>query len=256
MPKASQLYVAAYDVHYPQYDKRTFAALIDFLGENRVDGFIFGGDQLDNACISHHNRGKGLYKLPGQYAAETKGFDRHILTQIESKIGDAERVWIKGNHDNWEYELTESSPEMQGSVERDILLNLRDRGWNVIEMGRPFVKGELTFVHGEALSGCGNQNSAMHARKAIEVYCRNVVYGHYHAPQSYTKILPTDDTRKWMAYCSPVIADCNPTYLENRPTAWLNGFTIVEFREKGLFNVYPVIVIDGKFSFGGKVYGK
>ena len=39
----------------------------------------------------------------------------------------------------------------------------------------------------------------------------------------------------------------------------MNGFTIVELQEpekkNSNFNVYPVIVSNGKFSFGGTVYG-
>lgn len=258
MAKKSEtsLWIGCYDVHYPSYHKPTFNALLDFLRHNRIDGFVFGGDQLDNACISHHNKGKGLYKLPGQYAAETKGFDKEILKPIENLLPEGcSKQWLIGNHDGWEFELVETHPELQGSIERPLLLNLKERGWNVTEMGRAFKHGELTFIHGEVLTGVGNQAAGFHAKKALEIYCSNVLYGHMHAPQSFTKLLPSDSSRKWMSWCSPIIGDVNPKYLENRPTAWLNGFTIIEFRDKGLFNVYPVVVIDGKFSFGGKVYG-
>lgn len=255
--KETELWVAAYDIHYPMYHKPTFNALLDFLNSNSVDGFVFGGDQFDNSCISHHNKGKGLYKLPGQYAAETKGFDRDVLSAIERLLPDtAERVWIEGNHDHWEFELVETHPELLGSVERPVLLDVMERGWKLVPMGTCFKKGELTFIHGEALTGVGNQAAGVHSKKALEIYCTNVLYGHMHAPQSFTKVLPSDTSRKWMSWCSPIIGDVNPKYLENRPTAWLNGFTIVEFRDKGLFNVYPIVVIDGQFSFGGKVYGK
>lgn len=254
--KETQLWVAAYDIHYPATHKPTLDALLDFLGRNSVDGFVFGGDQFDNACISHHNRGKGLYKLPGQYAAETKGFDKNILSPIEGLLPeDAERVWIEGNHDNWEFELVETHPELLGTIERPVLLDIQERGWKYVPMGTCFKKGELTIIHGEALTGVGNQAAGVHAKKALEIYCTNVLYGHMHAPQSFTKVLPSDTNRKWMSWCSPILGDVNPKYLENRPTAWLNGFTIIEFRDKGLFNVYPIVVIDGKFSYGGKIYG-
>lgn len=250
-----ELWVAAYDIHYPVIHKPTFNAMLDFIENNKVSGFVFGGDQFDNSCISHHNRGKGLYKLPGQYAKETKGFDADILKPIEAHLGDIPKIWIEGNHDNWEYELIETHPELQGSIERPLLLNIEERDWKYVPMGTGYKYGELTFIHGETLTGVGNQASAMHAKKAIETYCTNVLYGHMHSPQSFTKVLPSDTKRKWMSWCSPVIGDVNPKYLENRPTAWLNGFTIIEFRANGLFNVYPVVVIDGQFSFGGKIYG-
>jgi hypothetical protein len=34
----------------------------------------------------------------------------------------------------------------------------------------------------------------------------------------------------------------HPDYLRNRPTAWLNGFSIVElYTANGFFNLYPVV---------------
>jgi hypothetical protein len=62
-----------------------------------------------------------------------------------------------------------------------------------------------------------------------------------------------------MAYCSPAACTTNPTYLHNRPTAWVNGITLVELHNpndpRSNFNVYPIIVSDGRFSFDGEVYG-
>lgn len=254
--KDVEIWIAAYDIHFPQYHKPTFNALLDFLRRNRVDGFLFGGDQLDNACISHHNKGKGLYKLPGQYRKETEGFNNEILKPIERLLGKGvTKVWLPGNHGYWEHELVETNPELEGSVEREQLLGLEARGWKVVPFGKSYRYGELTFIHGNELGGVGNQNSAQHAKKAVEMYCTNVLYGHYHSPQLYTKILPTDSRRKWQAHCSPILGDVNPLYLENRATAWLNGFCVIEVRKNGEFNIYPIIVIDGVFSFAGKIYG-
>jgi hypothetical protein len=40
----------------------------------------------------------------------------------------------------------------------------------------------------------------------------------------------------------------------------VNGFTFIELHDpekaNSNFNVFPVIVSDGKFSYGGEVYGK
>lgn len=259
MPKNKEVKtaVAIYDLHYPQHHQPTVDAILDFLTRNKPDIVILGGDQLDCAEISHHNKHKGLYKLPGSYKRNIDNFDKNILKKIEASISsDCQKIWIQGNHENWSYELVEHNPELQGMVEPELLLNLEERGWQFVPFNHSFKYGELTIIHGAELAGCGNQNSTFHAKKAMEIFCTNVLYGHYHAPQTFTKLLPTDQKRKWQAHCAPIAGNVNPLYLENRPTAWLHGWVVIEFRKDGEFNLYPVIAIDGVASYGGKLYGK
>ena len=232
--------------------------MLDFISRNRkkIAGFYFGGDQLDNAELSHHNAGKPLYKPTGSYHRNTRSFDEQILTPIERALpADATRIWQTGNHDDWEGQFVAVHPELLGTIERRGLLGLDERGWTVIPCGSGYKLGKLTLIHGETLSGIGNQASGYHAKKAVETYCGSVVYGHMHSPQSYTKVLPHNQTDKWQGHCAPILGKVNPMYLRNRPTAWLNGFIIVELQENNNFNVYSVIVTNGRFSFAGETYG-
>lgn len=260
---ARNLWVAAYDVHAPEVDKPTLAALLDFLQKNKknIAGFVFGGDQLTNNEISHWTAGKPLHRPPGAFRKNTEWFNENVLKPVEDRLlPDTEKIWIEGNHDNYEYQLVEKQPELQGLVERPILLGLEDRGWSVIPIGHHYKLGKLLIIHGEALSGIGNQASIYHSKKAVENYGSSVLYGHMHSPQSYTRILPHDKRNKWSAWCAPIVGAVNPGYLRNRPTAWLNGFVIIELHKPGAtdsnFNVYPITVSDGRFSFAGEVYGK
>lgn len=250
----SKTWVCLFDIHYPKYDKRTFNAAMQFIRDSKPVGILLGGDQLDNEEISHHNRSKPFYRERASYKRNSDGFDRDILRPLEKAVGRGEKIWLIGNHCDWERQLIEENPELEGIVERPILLNLASREWKVVPLGHSYKLGELNVIHGEILTGIGNQAGAYPAKKAIEIYGGNVLAGHTHAPQSFTKISPVEEKKKHMAWISPIIGATNPSYLRNRPTAWLNGFTIVELREKGLFNLYPVVVIDGEFSYGGKVY--
>lgn len=259
---AKNLWVGVWDLHYPQIHKPTWTAILDFLTKNKkkIAGFYFGGDQFHNDEISHHTAGRPLLRPPGSYKNNTTRFDKNILTALEDILpADANKIWQIGNHDNWESDLVERMPEFQGTVERPLLLNLESRGWQVIQMGDSYKLGKLTLLHGEVLSGIGNQASAYHAKRAVETYCSSVVYGHMHSPQSYTKVLPHKQNDKWQAWCAPTAGIVNPLYLRNRPTAWLNGFVIIELHnpenKNSNFNVYTIIVSDGKFCFGGEVYG-
>lgn len=262
MSTKRNLWVTLFDLHVPEVHEPTWNATMDFIRRNqdRIAGFLFGGDQANNTEISHHTQGKPLFRPTGSYKRNTQLLDLRAK-QIERILPEeAERVWIVGNHDAWEDQLVEHQPELQGTVERPILLGLEERGWEVIKLGEPKMLGKLTVIHGEALTGIGNQASVYHAKRAVETYCTSVLYGHLHSAQSYTKVLPHSRKDKWMAFCSPAACATNPAYLQNRPTAWVNGLTLVELHdprnERSNFNVYPVIVSDGQFSFGGEVYGK
>ena len=76
-----------------------------------------------------------------------------------------------------------------------------------------------------------------------------------HSPSSAPRIAPYSQTDRSMAWVSPCVADVNPAYLRNKPTAWVNGFTIAKVRANGDFQVYPVIVSRGVFTFAGTTFG-
>ncbi len=253
------LWIADFDKHSPKVDWPTHNAMMDFIGKNKekIVGFVFGGDQNDNEEISHHNKSKILFRSPGSYARNTKLFDEKVLTPIEAALSKTTaRVWIEGNHDDWENQLVQEQPELMGTVERRLLLNLDKRGWQFIPTGHVFQLGKLKVIHGETLTGLGNQAAANHALRAVLAYGSSVLYGHIHSPQSASRIAPFSQKDKHMAWCSPIGGKTNPSYLRNKPTAWVNGFTLVDLRADGTFNILPIVVTKGQFSFGGTTYGK
>lgn len=258
LTKREGLWVWAFDIHSPKIHRPTLNALLHYISDNtdQIVGFGFGGDQLDNEEISHHNKKKIIFRSPGSYRRNTDFFDREILSPIEAQLRpDTAKVWISGNHDDWENQLVQEQPELLGTVERPLLLNVEKRGWEFVPTGSIYKLGKLSVIHGETLTGLGNQASLYHAKRAVEAYGRSVLYGHIHSAQSYTRVAPFSQTEKHMAWCSPIIGITNPTYLRNRPTAWINGFTIVEVQINGNFNVYPIVVTNGRFRFGGVTYG-
>jgi len=245
-------YVVAHDLHYPAYSEKTWNAMMEFIKHVKPAGFIFGGDQFNNEEISHHTKGKPFYRERASFKKNTTGFTREILVPLEKSLGGAERIWIIGNHDDWEHELIEEQPELEGIIERHEAM--AERGWKVVPLGHSYKLGELNVIHGEILTGIGNQAGAYPAKKAIEIYAGNVLAGHTHAAQSFSKISPVEVKKKYMAWIAPILGATNPNYLRNRPTSWMNGWTVVELRDKGMFNLYPVICIDGEASYGGKLF--
>lgn len=252
----SKTWMVIHDLHYPKVHWPTFNAALHFMRENEVAGFLFGGDQFDNEEISHHTKGKPLFRPRASYRRNEHGFKHEIFVPLMKVIPrDAPRVWIIGNHDRFEYDLVEAHPEMEGTVERVRTLELEKYGWNIVPLGHAFKIGKLNVIHGEILTGIGNQVGMYPSKKAVELYGASVLAGHTHAPQSFAKISPVEHTQKHMGWIAPCCCVTNPAYLQNRPTAWLNGFTIVEEMAGGMFNVFPCITLNGKIAYGGKVYG-
>lgn len=250
-------YVVLADIHWPKTNIPTVNAVKDFLAQNKVDGLVYQGDQLDFECISHHTKGKPLYRVRNGYKKDLQGFEATVLKPIDKLLkANADKYWIKGNHERFEHDMVEEQPELEGVLDHVSHLKLEELGYKVIELGHCIKLGKLNIIHGEVLSGIGNQGGIFPARKAVELYGGNVLAAHSHSPQMFTKISPVEHTQKHQGYINAILGDTNPSYLRNRPTAWGHGFSIVELHEDGTYNLYLVNVHKGVFSFGGKVYGE
>lgn len=251
-----KIYAVLADIHYPKIHRPTLNAVSDFLSQNKVDGLVYQGDQLDFECISHHTKNKPLYRIRNGYKKDIEGFEREVLLPIEKHLRrNTERFWIKGNHERFEHDLVEEQPELEGILDHVQHLKLIERGYEITELGHALKIGKLNIVHGEILSGIGNQGGVFPARKAVELYAGNVLAAHSHAMQMFTKVSPVEHTQKWAGYINGIIGETNPSYLKNRPTAWTHGFTLIELHEDATYNLYLINIHKGRFSFGGKMYG-
>jgi hypothetical protein len=248
-------WISAHDSHFPKLHWPTFNVMLSFIAKNRIAGFVFGGDQFDNQEISHHTKSKPLFRERAAYRRNTENFKSQVLAPLVSALPtSAQKVWITGNHERFEQDMIEEQPELEGMIDHVELLGLREKSWNVIPLGHAFSLGKLTIIHGEILTGIGNQAGMFPSKKAVELYAGNVLAGHTHAPQSFTRISPVGESSRWMGWIAPILGATNPDYLRNRPTAWVNGFTIIEVRQDGRFNLFPIMVFKGEFTYGGRHY--
>ena len=249
LPK-SETWVAAYDLHSPDEDRPTVDCMFSFIAKNSIGGFFAGGDQNNNTEVSPHTKNKPKLRAEaGSLIANAKYLDSHFVKPLENILPKkAKRVWLDGNHDHWIEQMIEEGAELEG-LQTHKYLNLEERGWKYLECGKEYTKGKLTLIHGEQLTSSANS-----AKQAVEMYCSSVLFGHFHTVQSYAKVMVSKPENKWIAYCSPILANVKAYYLRNKPTSWVNGFDVIEFRENGHFNVYPVVCIKGVASYGGRTY--
>jgi UDP-2,3-diacylglucosamine pyrophosphatase LpxH len=172
-----RLWACLYDVHHPEYDKKTFRAILSFIRQNHVDGLLLGGDALDLSCVSHWNRDLPGNKRKGELKSDLDGFEREILQPLEALLPrGCQKVFLTGNHCRFIEDPTESMPELDGMLDFKKYLRLTERGFKVIPLGGEYKIGDLLCIHCEVV-GSGGGNAT---KKAVEIYCQNILMGHGH----------------------------------------------------------------------------
>jgi hypothetical protein len=245
--------VSAFDSHCPHVDWKTWGAVTDYTKKNRdkVGVFVFGGDNVDCGSISHHTKGKPIFRPRGGFKAELDLFRSRMLDPIDKILKPGtEKIFFEGNHEFWLRQLLEEQPELEGMLDIASYLELEARGWKFVPQGGHYKRGHLKWIHGDVLTG--GQNAP---RKALDTYVESIVFGHFHAFASATKVLPHSAKYKWQAWATGCIGRLDASYLKRKPTGWLSGFALTEFYgNSGNFNHFPITVFNGRFAYGGKLY--
>lgn len=247
-------YVLAYDLHYPEHDPAAWACVMDYVRSNEVDGFIFGGDQLDLSCISHHTAHKPLYRPQGALKSNLEGFNQEILDPLDEALGPKAGKWFFiGNHEAWLTEqLAEVNPELDGMISLEEELHLEERGFRVVPQGGFTKLGHLVVIHGDTIRA-----GMYSAKKASEIYAgSSIVLGHHHTLQVHTRSSPVAQTDRWTATVLPCLSTLSPTYGRKAANSWLQGFGIVYLMPSGRFSLNPVVILNGQALIEGEVYGR
>lgn len=246
------------DLHYPIHNPYHEAAKLKFAADKRVECHVNVGDAFDFWLLSQHEKnetdrvfnGKGL--LQDEFNS-AKPYWKEVC-RISKDVH-----FILGNHENrlnrfiganlWAYGLSafELGP-MAGLPEKVKIHNY----------GAQVKIGALSFEHGDRVGGrFGSQHPA---HKFLQTRGnRNVIFGHTHKTQYYTRTL-YDEFGEPHSYVSINQGHaCDPKsqlYAGPEPD-WTESFTYVDFWSeagKPRFTAYPIIVVNGKFSFDGKLY--
>jgi len=247
LPKVGLAY---YDAHHPHHNKQLWANFLKLVRRTKPDVFIFGGDNMNMDAVDHwmHEQ-KKLRKMEGKRVlAEYKGFESEMLTPLERALPkDCRKIWLDGNHEAWMELAIDKNSNGEGYWEIENNLHLKERGWETYKYGQYAKVGKMLFIHGQYT----NQG---HAKKTVTVYEKNVVYGHDHTLQVFTKITPVDN-EPHTGMSVPCGCDMNPSFMRNRPSGWVNGFLVFYFTKK-IFSLFPVVsIFDGKFiAPNGKRY--
>lgn len=226
--------------------KKPYLLVKEFAKWFKPDLTIDGGDLFEFEYISSFSKEK-LKKLEGKrfrldYDLGNREMD---FWQKYSK----EYVQIEGNHERRIVWLLDKDPRFEGLVELPENLRFKERGIKFYPMdGKVFKVGKLAFVHGY----WANKYAA---RRHLERYKSNIVFGHTHKFSTASDALPLMETeiQAWGIGC---LGDKEPDWKNGEPTGWQNGFAVIYVDEKnGRFNVYPINITKyNEFIWEGKIW--
>lgn len=230
---------------YPLHDEKAWNCVLKFAQDFKPDEFILGGDTLDCASVSHHNKSKPGNVEGLRLLVDAKECAAAVIKPVEAL--KAKNTLIIGNHEDWISDLITEIPGLEGIFDLKSLLGL-DK-WNVIPQGGLYNLGKLTFIHGDTLSG------GEHIAKAAVInYERSIRFGHFHTAQLFTKTSPIDYKNAKTGLACPCLCSKSPKYGEGKPNKWMQGFLFGYIDFKGFYNDYLVTIIDGRCTINGKEY--
>jgi len=232
------------DVHLNDTVPRDYTSVKGFIKDFKPDEIILLGDFMDTASFSAWDYDKKRPMEGRRWKKEVVVANKELdyLAKHTKAI-----TYIEGNHEDRINRYLDKNPEMEGMIELDDQLKLKDRKIKWVKMNDLYKKGDMYFTH-------GMWTSKYHANKHLMELGENICYGHTHKTQ--TAFQNQAMGKEKMAYGLGTLGDKKPDYMKNRPANWINQFAVFYWDDKsGLFNLYPVNVIKNKFMWNGKAYG-
>jgi len=239
--------VSIWDVHAPDHFKAGWETLMKYLKQNKPDELIIGGDFVELESASGH---KGAKNVDIDQEVES---GKALLVELRKTLPDAEMHFLEGNHETRLVRMVrERLPKLESAFKRiDELLELEQLKIQFYprhpqdNRSQVLFRGDFAFVH-------GYWTNKHHAYKHLDQYGYSIAYGHKHNPQMYCQS-SVDGTR--FAYSFPCLRDRNPSWMEGKPSPWVNGFGITYITPGGKAKHYMVIMDeDGSFVWNGREY--
>jgi len=234
------------DYHNPYQDNTVVQAVDSFLEELQPDYLFYNGDINDFYQVSVFSKDPSrLGQLQSDIDISTNMFERHHLMMPFAK-----KVFIEGTHENrWFKYLQDKAPAVAMLRSTNITELYRLTEFDIDYV--PFERGVL--VNGTFLILHGNMVSAHSSYTAKRQHDKNGGSGmcnHTHRGGSYYKTDRFGIYGWWENFC---LCELHPDWIQN--TDWQHGFSVIHFHSDGRFWVEQIPIIEGRFIYGGKIYG-
>mgnify|MGYP001605055309 CR=1 FL=1 len=204
---------------------------------------VYLGDALDFDYISKFTEGN-IRKLEGKRLKRDYIEFNKMLKRHKKLCGRPKVIYFIGNHEYRLEKYLDKCPQGEGFQEVEYNIEGVDE---FIPYNKVWKCGKLSYLHGV-------YTNQFHAKKHVENYGRNVIYGHTHQVQVYTKVSQCDREDFHTGKSIGCLSDKNPEYLHNRPNSWTHAFHICEMENDGYFSEHTMVINKGKLIWNGKVY--
>jgi len=234
------------DVHVPH--NVPLDPVLEFIKDYRPDYGLLVGDIINNDPFDHWAResARRAREMP-EPLAYYADCNTTFYKPLRKAVGPNCRVvhWI-GNHELWSTRAIDAMPEGFGYWE--VENNIVEVDWWVANLGVANL-GKLHFLHGDVLRG-----GKYHANSIMQLYRRNVRYGHFHDIQEASYNSPVDVLDRHTVRCCGTLQKFEPHFMKGRPHNWQHAFTYGVTYPDGLFWDTTAKVVDGRFHAEGRLY--
>ena len=238
------------DQHFPLHDQNAVDVVLKAIKIIKPDTFINLGDVGEWSSVSSWKYKKIKrppleFQLPlidEEIEKVNDGIDQ--FDRVLDKIKCKNRYILSGNHDEWLDYFVERYPYMKDYTFRKAC-RWDERGYKYYGYNHPVKLGKATFIHGAYAT-------VYHAKKHLEAYGENIIYGHTHDVQRHTLTKLGGTIGAWSMGCLKDMSREQNRWLRGRLHNWQHAFGIIDWFPNGNFRLDTVEIIKGKTTVWGK----
>jgi len=246
--KTFKTYLVTADHHIPHENTPAIKSVLQLMEDVVFDGFIILGDFEDMEPIAHwlhdgkQNRTLENKRMRADYIEGNK-----LLDEFDKRLPQGcDKRFFMGNHERFYWDLIEKYPALEGLLDPEIELKLKERGYIVYPVNHIENLGRLSLCHGMY----HNQNYVL---KHIMEFKTNVLHADMHSPRMRFENSPAKELAI-AGYCIGAMCDMNPLYMKGRAHKWSHGFAVLYLYQDGFFDIDLKRIVNGKFVFNNKMY--
>lgn len=237
------------DLHLPYEDKKTLSAVEKLMAAQKWDEVIYIGDLMDFLAISDYEKNNRRL-LEGKRLKDDYDHANALLDRHQALCPLAEFTILQGNHDERMERFIDKHPELEGLLEVEINLHLKERGIRWI----PFWRVGKTYKIGKATFGHGDATGKYHAYQMVRDYGCNVYYGHTHDVQSYPLQQKGDWKTKEGHSLGCLIDFRQAQYMRGRANKWQQAIGVFHFWEEGDYQANIIRIFKHRFYYNNRTY--